>query len=103
MKTVPKDVLARALRAKLREMDEELEQFLYPPELQPLNSVDEGLKLLGGPIAVSRMFGITGQSVSAWGVRGHFPPETYVALKPRFEALGYEAPPHLFRMYQIAA
>lgn len=43
---------------------------------------------LGGPAAVGRLFGINGQAVSLWAIKGRIPAERVPALERRARELG---------------
>jgi hypothetical protein len=52
-------------------------------------------------IGRGRLMAITGkrtQNVTNWVTAGYFPPETFVVITSELAALGYRAPPSLWRM-----
>ena len=67
-----------------------------------INFAGEAIDVLGGNIAVGRLFGLDYRVVLNWRSRG-FPPDTYAVLAPALTAKGYEFSPLLFAQKLHAA
>ena len=67
-----------------------------------INFAGEAIDVLGGNIAVGKLFGLDYRVVLNWRTRG-FPPDTYAVLAPALTAKGYEFSPLLFAQKLHAA
>lgn len=66
--------------------------------LKELNTAADVMEALGGNPAVARLTDRTAKAVSNWRAIGSFPADTYIAMGGALHALGYIAPPSLWRM-----
>lgn len=51
-------------------------------------TVKDVIEALGGPASVGRLFGINGQAVSLWALKGRIPAERVPTLERRARELG---------------
>jgi len=96
------DIVSQDLHGNLTQIEALIASLETPPALVPLKSVDEGIELLGGPTKLAEYLGLKQHTVSGWKDDGFFATNTFYALRPRFEALGREATPRLWRMREPA-
>jgi hypothetical protein len=67
--------------------------------LKQLNTVEEVILELGGPIAVRQLANLKSPSaVWNWKDRNGFPPKTYTVMKAALRARGADAPDALWNM-----
>lgn len=71
-------------------------------ETPQLETVDDVIEALGGPMAVARLTGRSPQSVTNWRAAGNFSPLTFLVMTTALDAIGRRAAPRLWRMDEPA-
>jgi DNA-binding transcriptional regulator YdaS (Cro superfamily) len=67
-----------------------------------ITSVDEVIKVLGGPGAVASLVGVGASAVSNWSFRREIPAEYFVMLRDALGAMNEEVSPSVFRFKEPA-
>ena len=74
-----------------------------PKKLKMLTTVTEVLEALGGYAALAKRFGASPQSTWNWTVQHTFPADVYGTMLADLNALGFDAPPSLWRQREGVA